>query len=141
METMSEFKTIKVRLKDESIEECSVEIVNDPDWELIFSGLGVNGRKFSGRDLFDSLIALRLFLEGISAKPLCAGARRDVFPSGMSRDMGGGRKAYITRLGTPVVGADLLDIFDYANAESVGTVAEQQDFHDKWIEALRSRRK
>ena len=134
---MSETKTIKVRRPDGVIEECSVEIVQDPQWKLIFSGVGLQGREFVNGDIFDAFISLRTALETIGVQVLCAGARPNVFPSGMSRDMGGGRKAYITRLGSPALRADLVDIFDYSDAQSVGSVSDQQAFHEKWAASLR----
>jgi len=70
---------------------------------------------------------------------LCAGARPDVFPSGMSRGMGDGRKAYITRLGQRALRTDLVDIFDDAELDAVRTIEEQTAFHERWVEALRQR--
>jgi hypothetical protein len=134
---VNELKTLKVRHKDGTIEGCSIEIAQAPNWKLIFSGAGLTNHQFSGDDLFDALISMRLTLEKIGVQTLCAGARRDVFPSGMSRDMSGGRKAYATRLGAPALRADLLDIFDYSDVDSVGSVEQQKMFHEKWIASLR----
>jgi hypothetical protein len=134
---MSETKTIKARRPDGTIEECPVQIVQNPQWKLVFSGAGFREREFSNGDLFDAFTSLRTALEKINVQLLCAGARLDVFPSGMSRDMGGGRKAYITKLGCPALRSDLVDIFDYSDAQSVGKVSDQQAFHEKWIASLR----
>src|SRR5579871_1469356 len=98
---MSETKTIRARCADGPIEECSVQILQNPAWKLVFSGVGLQEREFSSGDLFDTVVSLRTALEHIGVQLLCAGARPDVFPSGMSRDMSGGRKAYITKLGYP----------------------------------------
>ncbi len=133
---MSEKKSIKVQLRDGSIQEAEVEFTAPP-WRLRLSGLSLPVLDFSGNDLFEAQIALRLALEKIEARLLCAGARPDVFPSGMSRDMGGGRKAYITRMGARSSRADLVDIFDCAAPETVGSVEEQRAFHEKWVESLR----
>ncbi len=57
--------------------------------------------------------------------------------SGMSRSMSGGRKAYVTKLGRPALAQDLVDIFDYAEPNCVGSVTDQQVFHSKWVESLR----
>lgn len=46
-------------------------------------------------------------------------------------------KAYVTRMGEPSLSTDLVDIFDYAEPELVGSVAEQEKFHDEWIKSLR----
>jgi len=94
-------------------------------------------REFSNGDVFDTFILLRTTLEEIEIKLLCGGSRPDVFPSGMSREMSGGRKAYITKLGKPALKADLVDIFDHTDIQLIGSVSEQQAFHNKWIASLR----
>ena len=134
---MNEIKAIMARRSDGTIEECSVQIVQGPEWKLIFFGVGLVGRELSNGDLFDELMSLRLELEQHGVQLLCAGARSDVFPSGMSRDMGGGRKAYITKLGCPACRTDLVDIFDFSDAMSIGSVSDQRTFHQKWIMSLR----
>ena len=132
-----EKKLVKVQLRDGAIKETEVEFFAEPPWGLALSGLSLPVLEFSGSDLFEAQIALRLQLENIDARLLCAGARTDVFPSGMSRDMGGGRKAYITRIGAPSSRADLVDIFDFAEPKTIGSVEEQKAFHEKWAESLR----
>ncbi|MFA5264599.1 MAG: hypothetical protein WC378_12325 [Opitutaceae bacterium] len=134
---MSETKNVKVRLHDGMIKECAIALSGGPPWKLPFSGIELGTQEFSGEDLFEALNALRGALEKIGGQLLCAGARPDVFPSGMSRGMGGGRKAYITRIGAPALRTDLVDIFDYAGPELVGTVAQQKAFHEKWAESFR----
>ena len=101
-------------------------------------GLELTQNKFSGDDLFETQIALRRELETINAKLLCAGARPEAVPSGMSRGMGGGAKVYLTQIGKPAFRTDLVDIFDYAEPNLVGTVEEQKRFHDRWVEALKN---
>jgi hypothetical protein len=134
---MTKIKTVKARYLDGTIEECSIEISQGPQWRLVFSGAGLQGRQFSDGDLFDLFTSLRKTLEESGVQLLCAGSRPDVFPSGMSRQMGGGRKAYVTKLGRPALRTDLVDIFDYSDAKSVGSVSEQLAFHEKWIASLR----
>jgi hypothetical protein len=136
---VSEVRVVRVRLGDGSIKECSVEYSQTPPWSLKFFGLELKRRKFEGDDLFETLTALRRELEAVDAQLLCAGARPEVFPSGMSRGMGGGRRAYVTRLGQPALRTDLVDIFDDAEPDAVGTVEEQKAFHARWVEGLRQR--
>jgi len=85
-----------------------------PCWELWFGGIESLNRVFAGRDLFEALITLRCALEEAGAQLLCQGARPEVFPTGMSRDMGGGRKAYVTGIGVSPSRPDFVDILDYA---------------------------
>lgn len=132
----SEPKSIKVQLRDGAVKDCILQVALVSPWKLVFSGVYLAKREFVGEDLFEALIALRQELEGIGAQLLCAGARYDVFPSGMSRSMGGGRKAYITRLHSPSRRTDLVDIFDYAESKSAGSIAQQRAFHDEWVSSL-----
>lgn len=132
-----ETKNVKIRLNDGTIKQCAIRLSGDPPWKLLFSGIELRTKEVSGDDLFEAFNALRGELEKIEAQLLFAGARPDVYPSGMSRGMGGGRKAYITRIGAPAFQTDLVDIFDYAGPELVGTVAQQKAFHEKWAESFR----
>jgi hypothetical protein len=56
-------------------------------------------------------------------------------PDGMSRSMGSGRKVYITRMGEPAT--EIIDIFDEAAPELIGTVKQRKEFHARWILSLR----
>jgi hypothetical protein len=134
----AEIKVVKAQHPDGTLEESSIE-VQQPEWKLVFSGAGMSYRPFVAQDLFGALIELRKVLEEKGIRLLCAGARRDVFPSAMSRDMSGGRKAYITKMGCPGRREDLVDIFDYADTQLIGSVSEQKTFHDNWFASLGNR--
>ena len=73
---------------------------------------------------------VRLDLERQGIRLLCNGARVECAPSGMTRSMSLGRKAYIHHLGQQGRSEDLVDIFDEAEPSSIGTVAEQEEFRD-----------
>jgi hypothetical protein len=133
---MNETINVKVRLPNRTVLDCVVKVSRNP-CRLIFSGPEMQKSEFSKNDLFDALIALRKELGKMGCQILCAGARVDVFPSGMGRDMGRGRKAYVLRLGQPAT--ELLDIFEYAPPEMVGSVEQQRAFHTKWVESLKAR--
>jgi hypothetical protein len=85
-----------------------------------------------GRDLFDGLQQLRLQLEPLGWYPLCNGARIDCYPSGMARDMGGARAVYELTIGKPGR-PPLVGLFEPAPAAKVGTVAEQDTYHQRWL--------
>jgi hypothetical protein len=89
--------------------------------------LELSERRFqvTGSDLFDSLVALRDVLEAEDLLICVEGARSDVYPSGMSRQMGGGRRAYRHVLGRRPDRADLVDIFDETCCDDVVSVEEQ----------------
>ncbi|MEA3015566.1 MAG: hypothetical protein QOI38_288 [Sphingomonadales bacterium] len=88
-------------------------------------------------DLFEALCAYRRFLERKGGYLLlCNGARKDAFPSAMSREMGKGFKLYISLMGRP--GGTLVETLDPAPLETVSTVAEQAAFHDAWFDSIRA---
>jgi hypothetical protein len=130
---VSESIIVKVQLPNETIEECEIEPSHSPPWRLVFSGAGMKRRLFQADDLFEALRGIRKELERTGCRILCAGARRDVYPSGMSRSMSGGRKAYVNRMGAKPTPTDVVDIFDEAEASFVGSVDEQLEFHRRWM--------
>lgn len=96
-----------------------------------------------GDDLFDALCNLRLQLEAQHIQLCVAGAEVNVYPSTLSRQMGGGRMAYIMAW-RPVLRRipffrrfsrklKLVDIFADVPCDRVGSVEEQQAFFDAWI--------
>ncbi len=133
---MSEQKIIKVLLEDGSTRDCQLEIFPTPTSKLVLHDLGSETQEFEGTDLFEALLQLRANLEQRGIRVLCNGARVDIYPSGMSRSMSAGRKAYLVRMGMRAELNDLVDIFDYADASLMGTVAQQADFRKKWLASL-----
>jgi hypothetical protein len=80
----------------------------------------------AGSDLFECLKEARLMFEADNLLLCCQGARPNVFPSGMGRQMSNGRLAYPLRRNPPLTDADLIDIVSPAPLAEVGTVAEQR---------------
>ncbi len=88
----------------------------------------------SSDDFFNALQLIRLSLEKEHITILCNGSRKDVYPSGMARQMSNGKAAYIHILGQKQLDKkNLVKIFDYADLEHIGTVAEQNSFFEKWL--------
>jgi hypothetical protein len=88
-------------------------------------------------DCFEGLRLIRRQLDRENLRLCCAGARRDVWSSGMQRDMGMGLTAYVltvprTEQRPPVVG-----IFDAAETDTVATVADQEAFYQEWLASPR----
>jgi hypothetical protein len=123
-------------------EPCSLELYEDEDGEVFRLRLqGAPGLprelEGAGESLFDALTALRRELEPQGFRLRCAGSAVDVYPSGMSRSMGDGRKAYRLTPGEPGLTKDLVDIFDVSEKDAPATVAEQEAFFQRWVESLR----
>jgi hypothetical protein len=134
---MNAILKVQALCNDGSIEQVAISPSARSPWSLLVDGFGMQGQIFEGSDLFDALMILRKQLESNGFRLLCAGARRDVAPSGMARSMGGARKVYILELGKPATA--LIDIFTAATPEQVGTVNEQQSFRQQWMTSLREK--
>jgi hypothetical protein len=129
------------RFSDGAVAELRLEISLDKErrlWQIRLMEPEKNVTCFRETDLYKAMQALREHLEAKGGQLLCAGARPDVVPSGMSRDMGGGRKAYVIQLGKQAT--EIVDIFAYAEPAAVGTVQQQQKFVEAWWASLDAQR-
>jgi len=95
--------------------------------------LGIDRYTATAMDMFESLVRLRLQLEPDGWVVAVQGARRDTYPSGMARDMGGGMRTYIMRPDHHASMDDLVDTLADAAVEQLGTVAEQRAWHREWL--------
>jgi hypothetical protein len=86
----------------------------------------------TGPDMFEALVRLRRQLEPDGLMIAVQGARRDTYPSGMARDMGGGMSVYVMRAGQRARREDLVKTLEDAPTELLGTVGEQQAFAQSW---------
>jgi hypothetical protein len=102
-------------------------------WYLVFTSSVVKKFTTVNSDLFECLVDLRQELAKYSYRPLCNGARKDVYPSRMCREMAGGISAYIMRFGQPAKLEDIVDIFDYSEPSLIASVEEQLVFYESWI--------
>lgn len=87
------------------------------------------------RDLFAALQVARRELEADGVQLACNGARLNVWPSGMLRQAGRGRRGYVlTMPPAPAAQPSTVDIFESAPESAVlATVDEQRDwFHRYW---------
>lgn len=84
-------------------------------------------RQYPGADLFDCLLSLREDLESRGLLLCCQGARRNVSPSGMTRQMSNGRLAYVLLPGRQASDDDLVEVFAPAACDDVVAVVEQKE--------------
>ncbi|MDQ3798973.1 MAG: hypothetical protein M3384_05950 [Acidobacteriota bacterium] len=136
-----ESRIVKVQLANGSITETELcffaKYASESYYGAAYLELHIeNVGSFSGEshNYFDALINLRKELEPLQIKILCFGARRDVWASGMQRDMGAGLTAYL--LSAKAEGRKPeQSIFDYAPPETIGTVDEQRKYSENWANA------
>lgn len=108
------------------------------DSEMVKVSLQFNAREIAStdEDFFSALCSIRRVLEKENGLLHCYGASRNVYPSPMSRQMGGGIKAYKMQMGAQAKLSDLVSIFDTGPDISPSTVDEQERFHKEWLESL-----
>jgi hypothetical protein len=87
----------------------------------------------SGPDQFEALVELRRTLDETGWRIAVQGARRDAFPSGMTRDMRQGMQVYVLIPGPPAKTTDLVDTLAPAKVDDVGTVDEQRNNWKNWL--------
>ena len=107
-------------------QEAAHLVIRITDKHEIDVSVGESEYTAEGVDLFDALMQVRRQLEADGRIPCVAGARLDVYPSGMSRQMSGGRQAYVHVHGRRPDRDDLVDIFESADPADVGTIEQQR---------------
>ena len=91
---------------------------------------------FSKSDnIFDSVVELRKKLELKNIYLLCNASVINVYPSLMQKEFGG-TKAYKLQMGKQATLNDVVDIFDYDSEFKIGSVKEQEEFYESWIESF-----
>jgi hypothetical protein len=134
--TLTERKrsTIEVLNPDHSKSESHVEWWSDKSSchvNLVFDGIRFCG---TSTDFFAALAEARCQFEREGHRLLCYGASRNVWPSGMARDMGLGLKAYQLTIGQR--GGVLREIFESGSDIVPATVEEQTSFFREWVQSL-----
>lgn len=87
----------------------------------------------SAGDYFAALALIRRDLEAEGWLLSCYGASRNVYPSGMCRDMGAGLKAYRLRPGQQARPEDLVSILATGPDVEPATVEAQEAFFESWV--------
>ena len=88
------------------------------------------------RTFWGALTSIREELEKENVFIKCYGCSKDVYPSGMSLDMGTGDKAYKMKLGQNVTREDVVWIFDSDPDVIPATIKDQRAFFEQWITGL-----
>jgi hypothetical protein len=141
-------ESTRVRVADSNKREHvgEVTVAELPDGvRMTLRADGLGEWSAPGEDFFDALCNLRLGLEAGGLRICVTGARVDAYPSGMSRDMGGGQMVYLLRprgLVGRLLGrrrgrtGRLVGLLSPAPCERVGSVAEQSEFYENWLNGL-----
>jgi hypothetical protein len=91
-------------------------------------------------DTFEALVQIRRDLEAEGMQVFCYGACKDVRPSGMSRSMGGGFRAYRHVFGRRTSCDEMVHILESGPDIVPVTVNEQQLYWAEWLQSVGIRR-
>lgn len=135
---MSDHREVKVELENAVGEQVPATITfsRRAPWSLRLDAQGLESIDAQASDLFECLVSVRKKLQERGFKLLCNAARRDVYPSGMSRQMSGGACAYVLRMGHPGKSKDIVNIFDPASKDVVASIEDQKEYFEKWSKSL-----
>lgn len=128
-------KRVDIKAADGSTAAATVRFrEGDPDCWLQLVAAGIDETAF-GTDYFESLATIRRRLAKRNLLPQCYGASRNVWPSGMARDMGQGLAAYKLTMGRPA--EERVHIFDSGPDIDPVDAEEQRAFARAWFRSLK----
>lgn len=135
---------IAVRLIDESKNETQGTFAYNADdgnedctLTLLFAGQEIT---VTAASYFDALSRIREQLEVRGLRPHCYGSCRNVRPSPMSSQMGGGLRAYRLIMGQQARIQDLVDIFSTGCDVEAVSVEEQNQYYEEWSQSLKRKK-
>lgn len=102
------------------------------DWLLALAGHSTSWSA-EGPDLFEALRHLRVQLDGAGILLCVNGSRPEAWASGMQRDMGEGRVVYLCTIPRDATRPLQVETLAEANADEVGSVIAQDEFHERWM--------
>lgn len=128
---------ISCRPEQSKTDEIEFEINVKENYQLLILSENFKGKRLKDDNLFDLIAELRRFLESKGWRLLINASRPDVNVSNAYRNTnGGGRQAYLLKMGESASDKDLLDMFEAVRFELTATAPEQEEFYLKWIESL-----
>jgi hypothetical protein len=127
---------LEIRLSDGSVRPSELKCAESPPWWIECDYDPIVDHRFTADNLFACLVELRRALEAVNCRILCNGSRVDTRLSNMALQSGG-THVYLLRLGIRPSLDESLDILAPSAAETIGTIAEQEEFHSRWQNSLR----
>ncbi len=131
--------TVSAYHEKHGVHDLVLEVREVDDDYLIACTLPFSEQELTGQaaDCFDALQIVRREAERQDWRICCKGSRKNVWPSAMSREMGGGVTAYLLEMGQQGRTDSLVDIFERDTPEFYSSVADQAAFADAWFESIR----
>lgn len=114
-----------------------ISYMEHPPWKVSLVMGDLVNIESGGDDLFEALVNVRIEAEKFGILTLCNGARKDVYPSAMSRSMGGGVMAYKLEKGKQARRSDMINIFESCDESQIASPTDQRRFYESWLESLK----
>ena len=137
-------KIFRFNAIDQSGSECRalavLELLEHPNSKL---RIELNDQSYSAisTDAFSALNKIRKTTDELGIQFLIQGTRPNCWPSGISGQMSNGTKCYLHEMKLENHhSSDLVRTFDSVDKSDVGTLREQIDFQEKWVEAIKNSR-
>lgn len=128
-------RKIKIAYKENGvINNSDLHLINDVRCILQLNIPGKPRLTAEGDDFFDCFKKLRRLNKSITY--FCKGAKINVLPSRMTRQMTMGLTAYETTLGVPALKDNLVNIFDYEEENLASDPLEQEQYEARWFSSL-----
>jgi len=118
-------KKASIQLKENDL-LCILEISYDN---------GVNSITSENSDYFSCFMDIRKRNPHI--KFLCKGAKINVYPSSIARQMSQGKVAYECTMGKSATRDNIVHIFDFDDENISNSPIEQIEYHKKWFDSLK----
>jgi hypothetical protein len=128
-------KIVEISIKKNGITQKALIECDRQNRTLIINLENASRKTYAAHDLYECLGLIRADFPEI--KFLCKGAKLNVHPSRMSSQMSSGVVAYELHLGISSEPTDIVNIFDYEEADIVNDIQQQRDFYKNWLESLR----
>lgn len=128
---------MRLMVARDGVEELWTLELDDGGRSLTLRSTGAEEWRVTGASLWESFRALRRRVEPLGFRLCCNGARTNARASRMGVEMGGGGGVYLLSMGRPVRHRrQLVDALAYAPASEVSTLAEQDEFYERWLRSL-----
>ncbi len=127
---------IRALFPNKEIINCSAYYTSTPPWKMSVDCGNHGVFQSEAGDLFETFINIRKQLRSKGGSLLCNGSRRNIYPSPMLRQSGGGKMAYLLRFGVPARKEDIVDIFDPIEINEIDTLEKQEEFYKQWLFSL-----
>lgn len=125
--------TVEVQVSREGKKERTCLVCDSKKIAITFCATDGVDKTYVGGNFYKCFASLRRDNPDVTF--FCKGAKRNVYPSGMSAQMSLGLKAYELSMGVTPSLDDIVYIFEYDDSNLASDPDEQEAFFKEWVES------